>query len=71
MLKKSFRGGEKILSSVLDNVQYRNEIIKNCRIIKYIYKTIFLQNLLVNYTNYYLYKLISINILQTSAVAMA
>ena len=53
MLKKSFGGGgEKILSSVLDNVQYRNEIIRICRIIKYMYKTIFLQNLLVNYTNY-------------------
>ena len=52
MLKKSFRGGENFVQCVLDNVQYRNEIIKTCRIIKYIYETIFLQNLLVNYTNY-------------------
>ena len=45
------RGGE-IMSSTLDNVQYKNEIIKIYRIIKYIYKIILLQNLLVNYTKY-------------------
>ncbi len=47
-------GGVKILSSILDNVHYRNEINEMCRIIKYICKAIFLQNLLVNYTKQYL-----------------
>ncbi len=47
-------GGVKILSSILDNVHYRNEMNEMCRIIKYICKAIFLQNLLVNCTKQYL-----------------
>ena len=55
-IKKNFGkyhpGGEKILSSTLDNVHCRNEIIKIYNIIKYIFKIIFSQNLLANYTKY-------------------
>ena len=60
-VEKCFPGGVKILSSILDNVHCRNEMNEMCRIIKYICKAIFLQNLLVNYTKQYL-SLIQTNI---------
>ena len=73
-LKNDLSGGEeKIFCTVLDNVQYRNESIKICRIIKYIYKTFSYKICwsVTPTTNYYLYKLTSINIFRTSAVATA
>ena len=50
-VEKYFARGEKILSSILDNVQQRNETIKIHKIEKYVFEAIILQNQLVNYTN--------------------
>ena len=50
-VEKHFPWGEKILSSILDNVQQRNETMKIHKIEKYVHEAIILQNLLVNYTD--------------------